>query len=70
MARASSAVRPRALAGAAVLKGEAELDLRDADSSDMELCLFRASRAVEDYMKHLKHEKLKELSVEVDIENL
>ena len=53
-----------------LLKGEAELDLRDADSSDMELCLFRASRAVEDYMKHLKHEKLKELSVEVDIENL
>ena len=53
-----------------LLKGEAELDLRGADSSDMELCLFRASRAVEDYMKHLKHEKLKELSVEVDIENL
>ena len=53
-----------------LLKGEAELDLRDADSSDMELCLFRASRAGEDYMKHLKHEKLKELSVEVDIENL
>ena len=53
-----------------LLKGEAELDLRDADSSDMELCLFRASRAVEDYMKHLKHEKLKELSVGVDIENL
>ena len=53
-----------------LLKGEAELDLRDADSSDMELCLFKASRAVEDYMKHLKHEKLKELSVEVDIENL
>ena len=46
------------------------MDLRGADSSDMELCLFRASRAVEDYMKHLKHEKLKELSVEVDIENL
>ena len=53
-----------------LLKGETELDLRGADSSDMELCLFRASRAVEDYMKHLKHEKLKELSVEVDIENL
>ena len=53
-----------------LLEGEAELDLRGADSSDMELCLFRASRAVEDYMKHLKHEKLKELSVEVDIENL
>lgn len=53
-----------------LLKRGAELDLRDADSSDMELCLFRASRAVEDYMKYLKHEKLKELSVEVDIENL
>ena len=53
-----------------LLKGGAELDLRGADSSDMELCLFRASRAVEDYMKHLKHEKLKKLSVEVDIENL
>lgn len=53
-----------------LLKGETELDLRGADSSDMELCLFRASRAVEDYMKNLKHEKLKELSVEVDIENL
>ena len=53
-----------------LLEGEAELDLRGADSSDMELCLFRASRAIEDYMKHLKHEKLKELSVEVDIENL
>ena len=53
-----------------LLEGEAELDLRGADSSDMELCLFRASRAIEDYMNHLKHEKLKELSVEVDIENL
>lgn len=46
------------------------LDLRDADSSDMELCLFRASRAIEDYMKHLKHEKLKELSVVADLEDL
>lgn len=53
-----------------LLKGDAEVDLRDADSADMELCLFRASRAVEGYMKHLKHEKLKELSVVIDIEDL
>ena len=53
-----------------LLRENEGLDLRNADSSDMELCLFRASRAVEDYMKHLKHEKLKELSVEVDMEDL
>lgn len=46
------------------------IDLRDADSPEMELCLFRASRTVESYMKYLKHEKLKELYIMVDLEDL